>query len=65
MQLSQENLDEFKRLYKKHFNKDIDNQTALDKGIRLIRYMEVVLKEHYKIMLEYGEIPNSEKHTSQ
>lgn len=61
MQLSQENLDEFKRLYKKHFNKDIDNATALDKGLRLIRLMEVVLKNHHKIMLEEGKIYSTKK----
>jgi hypothetical protein len=45
-------IQEFKDLYKKHFNKEIDTQTALDKGLRLIRYMEVVLKEYYKIEQE-------------
>ncbi len=44
MQLSQEALDEFKQLYKKHFNKEIDNATALDKGIRLINFVRVVLE---------------------
>jgi hypothetical protein len=52
MQLSDKSIQEFKDLYKKHYNKEIDTQTALDKGLRLIRYMEVVLKEYYKIEQE-------------
>lgn len=43
--ISKEALDEFKALYKKHFNKEISDQEALDKGTRLIRLIEVVCKE--------------------
>lgn len=42
--LSKEHLEKFKALYKKHFDKDISNQEALDKGTRLINLIKAIYK---------------------
>ena len=42
--ISKEALEKFKALYKKHFDKDISDQEALDKGMRLIRLVRAVYK---------------------
>jgi hypothetical protein len=42
--ISEEDLNKFKDLYKKHFNEDLSNQDALDKASRLLRFVEIVLK---------------------
>ena len=44
MNLTDEHILEFQMLYKKHFGKEISKEDALAKGIRLIRLVEVVLK---------------------
>ena len=48
MQLTDEHIAEFQMLYQKHFGKEISKQDALAKGIRLIRLMEIVLKQTAK-----------------
>ena len=42
--ISKEQLEKFKTLYKKHFKNDISDQEALDKGIRLVRLIELIYK---------------------
>ena len=42
MRLADENIAEFQMLYRKHFGKDISKDEALEKGLRLIRLMELV-----------------------
>jgi hypothetical protein len=42
--LTDKDIGEFQMLYKKHFGKDIGKDEAMAKGIRLIRLLEVVLK---------------------
>lgn len=42
MQLTDEHIAEFQMLYRKHFGKDISKDEALEKGLRLIRLMELV-----------------------
>ena len=42
MQLADEHLAEFQTLYRKHFGKDISKDEALEKGLRLVRLIEVV-----------------------
>lgn len=49
MQLTDEDIAEFQRLFKEHFGKEISKEEALDRGLRLIRYMKVVLQEYPKI----------------
>ena len=44
MTLTQKELDEFKRLYKKEFGTELTNAQAFDKGSRLVRLLKVVLK---------------------
>jgi len=46
MTLTDEHIADFQMLYKKHFGKDIGKDEALAKGIRLVRLMEVVLKNN-------------------
>ncbi len=48
MQLTDEHIAEFQMLYKKHFGVDISKAEALEKGIRLIRLMEITLKHEAK-----------------
>lgn len=42
MNLTDENISEFQVLYKKHFGAEITKEQALEKGLRLIRLVEVV-----------------------
>lgn len=48
MQLADEQITEFQMLYKKHYGTDISKAEALEKGIRLIRLMEITLKHEAK-----------------
>ncbi len=55
--LSDERIKKFQVLYKKHFGKDISNEEALEKGISLIRLVELTWKpmtkeEHRKYILD-------------
>ena len=42
MQLADEHIEEFQMLYRKHFGKDISKDEALERGLRLVRLLEVV-----------------------
>lgn len=42
MRLTDEHIAEFQMLYRKHFGVDIGKEEALEKGLRLIRLMELV-----------------------
>lgn len=42
MQLTDEHIAEFVMLYRKNFGEDISNDEALEKGLRLIRLVEIV-----------------------
>ncbi len=42
MQLTDEHIEEFQMLYRKHFGKDISKDEALEKGLRLIRLIEIL-----------------------
>jgi hypothetical protein len=44
MQISEDKIKEFKRLYYKRFGKKLTDQEALDKGIKLVRLMQLVYK---------------------
>lgn len=48
MQLTDEDITEFQMLYQKHFGVDISKDAALEKGIRLVRLMEITLKHEAK-----------------
>lgn len=48
MQIADEKIAEFQMLYKKHYGVDISKAEALEKGIRLIRLMEITLKHEAK-----------------
>jgi hypothetical protein len=43
MQLTQEDIDEFKALYRKHYGQDISDTEARDMGMRLLRVLKVIL----------------------
>ena len=45
MQLTNEHIAEFQILYKRHFGTEIGKDEALEKGLRLIRLVE--LNENY------------------
>lgn len=42
MQISDESIAEFQMLYKKHFGIEISKAQALEKGLRLVRMVEIV-----------------------
>lgn len=42
--ISKERLEEFKRIYKKKFGKELSNQEALEKATKLLRMVELVYK---------------------
>ena len=44
MLLSPEHINKFKEIYKAKFGKDISDQEAYDKGIRLIRLLMIIDK---------------------
>lgn len=44
MRLTEEDLKEFKRIYKKEFGEDISDKDALEKATRLIRLVKAVYK---------------------
>lgn len=48
MQLTKENLDEYKRIYKEKYWKDISDKEALEQGIALLNLMKIVLKDNGK-----------------
>ncbi len=48
MQIKDEQIIKFQMLYKKHFGIYITKGDALDKGIKLIRLVEIVLKNKNK-----------------
>lgn len=39
MNISPEQLEEFKEIYKKKFGKELSNQEAYDKGLKIIRFL--------------------------
>lgn len=54
MQISKDGLEKFKKLYKKHFGKEIDDRDALEKGINLLTlikaiYKPMTVKEHKEL----------------
>jgi urease accessory protein UreF len=44
MQLTDKDIENFQALYKKHFNKEISRQEALDKGTKLLTLMKAVYR---------------------
>jgi len=44
MQLSKEAIEEFQKIYKKEFGKEISYKEAYEKGMRLITLMEIVYR---------------------
>lgn len=66
--ISKESLEEFKKLYKEHFNKELSDEDALQQATQLLRMVELVYKpitlEEYKNYLkrrvELGEITEEE-----
>jgi len=42
MVIADEHIAEFQMLYREHFGKDISKDEALEKGLRLVRLIEVV-----------------------
>jgi len=42
MHLTDEHIEEFQMLYKKHYGVELTKEQALEKGLRLVRLIEVV-----------------------
>ena len=48
MQISQEHLDEFKRIYKDKFWKDLSDKDALDMATSLLNFVKIIVEEDKK-----------------
>lgn len=46
--LSDEHITTFQMLHQRHFGADISKADAMEKGIRLVRLMEIVLRHEAK-----------------
>lgn len=44
MTLTDEHITEFRTLYRKNFGLEITKEEALEKGLRLVRLMEIITK---------------------
>jgi len=49
MQLTDKHIADFQMLYKRHFDAEIGKEEALEKGHRLIRLMQIILRDRGKI----------------
>jgi hypothetical protein len=60
--ISKERLEEFKKIYKKKFGKDISDQDALEQATKLMRLMEII----YKPMTQeqYDQLQKRRKETA-
>ncbi len=44
MQLSEKNISDFQKLYKKYFGKDISKKEALEKGLSVLKIVRRVIR---------------------
>lgn len=49
MQLKPEQVQSFKELYRKHFNIELTEQEALEKALKLVNLMKIVLLRNLEI----------------
>lgn len=61
MELADDHITEFQMLYKKHFGIEITKEQALEKGLRLIRLIEIVCRV---VADEQRDAQNSAKNPS-
>ncbi|NQV13382.1 MAG: hypothetical protein HQ530_03705 [Parcubacteria group bacterium] len=45
MKISEEQLEEFKKLYKKHFDKEISDKEALEQATKLVQLIKIIYKK--------------------
>jgi hypothetical protein len=57
MKLSDQHINEFIALYQKHYGVVLDRAVALEKGLQLCRFVELVVFEP-KNENEYGRVKN-------
>ncbi len=48
MQISQEHLDEFKKIYKDKYWKDLSDKDALDMATSLLNFVKIIVEEDEK-----------------
>jgi hypothetical protein len=61
MQLTNEHIIKFQALYRTRFGKDINREKAVEKGIKLLRLMEIIYKpmtkdEYDKVVQRQAQI---------
>lgn len=49
MKITEKQIESFQTLYKKHFGEEITKEEALNRGLKIIRLIEIVLKEKSKL----------------
>lgn len=64
--ISEEHLQKFKNLYKKHFNEELSDQDALEQATKLTNLVKLIYKpmteeEYKKVEEEIKEIENEAK----
>lgn len=59
--ISKESLEEFKRIYRKEFGKDISDQDALESATKLLNLLRVVYKPMTKE--EFSKLEERRKNT--
>lgn len=50
MKFTDEQIITFQKIYKKHFGENISKENALGQGGRVVRLVEIVLKEKAKLL---------------
>lgn len=54
--LSDKAIEEFQRLYKQHFGKEISKQEAMEQGLKLIELMRIIYKSKPTIQVNEVEL---------
>jgi hypothetical protein len=62
--ITKEDLEKFKALYKKHFDKELTDQEALDQAIKLLTIVDIVYRPIKKEWLDELEQKDKNKQQS-
>jgi|688.fasta_scaffold2612109_2 hypothetical protein len=52
MKYTDEQIKVFQNLWKKHFGEEINKENAINYGSKVVRFVEVILKEKAKLLSE-------------
>lgn len=63
MMISGEQLEEYKRIYKKEFGEDVSDQDALEQATKLLRLMQIIYKP--MTQKDYNKLQERRKETTE